>query len=186
MEASAGVLQGDLERCGETGTVGEGASFNLFDTRYPLQEGLNVAIIIPTQNHGELLRQCIDSIWATVTGIRYDIVVIDHESDDPVTLSYLELLPKAVRVLRYEGVFNFSAINNWAVSQVAGPYSHYLFCNNDIEAIEPGWLELMLELGQQPSIGIVGAKLLYPDRETIPHAGACVGPSGAPEPYASG
>ncbi len=183
METSTAVLQRHLERCQERGTVGEGPSFNLFDTRYPLGEGLRVAIIIPTKNHGELLRQCIDSIWATVTGIAYDIVVIDHESDDPVTLSYFELLPKAVRVLRYEGVFNFSAINNWAVSQVAGPYSHYLFCNNDIEAIEPGWLERMLELGQQSSIGIVGAKLLYPDRETIQHAGVCVGAYGAAEHY---
>jgi GT2 family glycosyltransferase/glycosyltransferase involved in cell wall biosynthesis len=183
METSTAVLQRHLERCGEVGTVGDGPSFNLFDTRYPLGEGLKVAIIIPTKNHGELLRQCIDSIWATVTGIPYDIVVVDHESDDPVTRSYFELLPEAVRVLRYEGVFNFSAINNWAVSQVAGPYSHYLFCNNDIEAIEPGWLERMLELGQQSSIGIVGAKLLYPDRETIQHAGVCVGAYGAAEHY---
>ena len=183
MATSKAVLQRHLERCGVEGTVHEGPSFNLFDVRYPLGEGLNVAIIIPTKNHGDLLRQCIESIWTTVTNIRYDIVVVDHASDDPVTLDYLASIRSAVRALRYEGVFNFSAINNWAVSQVAGKYSHYLFCNNDIEAFQPGWLERMLELGQQPSVGIVGAKLLYPDRETIQHAGVCVGAYGAAEHY---
>jgi GT2 family glycosyltransferase/glycosyltransferase involved in cell wall biosynthesis len=183
METSKAVLRGHLERCGAKGEVNEGERFNLFDVRYPLAAGLKVAIIIPTKNHGKLLRQCIESIWASVTGVAYDIVVVDHESDDPATLEYFDSIRSDVRVIRYEGKFNFSAINNWAVKQVAGPYSHYLFCNNDIEAYEPGWLERMLELGQQPSVGIVGAKLFYPDRETIQHAGVCVGTYGAAEHY---
>ena len=86
-------------------------------------------------------------------------------------------------ILRYKGVFNFSAINNWAISHLGSVYSHYLFCNNDIEAIKPGWLERMLELGQHQTVGIVGAKLLYPDRETVQHAGVCVGLNGAAEHY---
>jgi len=183
MDTSRAVLRRHLERCGEQGEVDEGERFNLFDVRYPVAAGLKVAIIIPTKNHGKLLRQCIESIWASVTEVPYDIVVVDHESDDPATLEYFASIRSDVRVMRYEGKFNFSAINNWAVSQVAGPYSHYLFCNNDIEAYEAGWLERMLELGQQPSVGIVGAKLFYPDRETIQHAGVCVGTYGAAEHY---
>jgi GT2 family glycosyltransferase len=183
MRTSKTVLARHLERSGETGTVNDGVSFNLFEVRYPLDPAQRVAIIIPTKNHGDLLKQCIDSIRATVKGVSYDIGVVDHESDDRETLEYLGSLPADVKVLRYEGVFNFSAINNWAVAQIAGPYSHYLFCNNDIEAMEEGWLERMLELGQQPSIGIVGAKLLYPDRKTIQHGGVCVGAFGAAEHY---
>jgi GT2 family glycosyltransferase len=41
----------------------------------------------------------------------------------------------------------------------------------------------MMELGQHPSIGIVGAKLLYPDRKTIQHAGVCIGAFGCAEHY---
>jgi GT2 family glycosyltransferase len=151
--------------------------------RYPLRAGLRVAVIVPTKNHGELLRQCIDSLRATIKEVDYDIVVVDHESDDPETLAYLSSISSQVRVIPYEGVFNFSAINNFAVSQLHGEYSHYLLCNNDIEAIEPGWLGRMLELGQQSSIGIVGAQLMYPDRESIQHAGVCVGAFGAAEHY---
>src|SRR5205085_377214 len=56
-------------------------------------------------------------------------------------------------------------------------------CNNDIQALHEGWLERMLEVGQQPSVGIVGAKLLYPDRRTIQHAGVCLGAFGRAEHY---
>ena len=184
METSKAVLQRHLERCGETGKVDDGVGFNLFDVRYPLGDDLRVAIIIPTKNHGDLVRQCVETIRATVSEVEYDIVVIDHASDDPETLAYFTSISPDVRVLRYTvEPFNFSAINNWAVSRLDGDYTHYLFCNNDIEAIKPGWLERMLELGQHPSVGIVGAKLLYPDRITLQHAGVCVGTYGCAEHY---
>ena len=83
----------------------------------------------------------------------------------------------------YSGPFNFSAINNWAISQISEDYSHYLLCNNDIEARNAGWLDRMLELGQLPDVGIVGAQLLYADGTTIQHAGVCVGAYGAAEHF---
>ena len=184
MATSKAILGRHLERGGEAGQVDDGARFNLFDVRYPLREGLRVAIVIPTKNHGDLVRQCVDSIRATAGSVAYDIVVIDHESDDPETIAYLASIDGEVTVLRYSGPFNFSAINNWAIQRLTGPYTHYLLCNNDIEAIHPGWLERMLELGQHEDVGIVGAQLLYPDRVTIQHAGVCVGAFGAAEHYA--
>jgi GT2 family glycosyltransferase/glycosyltransferase involved in cell wall biosynthesis len=183
MDTSRGILQRHLERSGDAGRMQDGERFNLFEARYPLAEGLRVAVVIPTKNHGDLLKQCIDSIRATVKDVACDIVVVDHESDDPATRQYLLSLGDTAKVLRYEGVFNFSAINNFAVSKLGSAYSHYLFCNNDIEAIEAGWLERMLELAQQPTIGIVGAMLFYPDRKHLQHAGVCVGMYGAAEHY---
>ncbi|HZZ94226.1 MAG TPA: glycosyltransferase [Usitatibacter sp.] len=186
METSRAVLRGHLERSGLAGTVHAGESFNLFDTRYPVREGLRVAIIIPTKNHGEVLRQCIESLLATVKGVDYDIIVVDHDSDEPDTLDYLRAISgHAARIVKHSGPFNFSVINNRAVAAIADvPYTHYLFCNNDIEAIREGWLERMLELGQQPDVGAVGALLFYPDGKTIQHAGVCVGMFGAAEHYA--
>ena len=183
MDISKAVLRRHLERCSERGAINDGTFFNLFDARYPLGDNLKVAIIIPTKNHGNLVRQCVDSIRATVSEVQYDIVVIDHESDEPDTLAYLSSIGPDVRVMRFEGTFNFSTINNWAISRLDGQYTHYLLCNNDIEAIKSGWLDRMLELGQHPAIGIVGAKLLYPDRKTIQHAGVCVGAFGRAEHY---
>lgn len=183
MEASKIIIRNHLLRSGEIAEVSLGSSFNFFDIRYPLQNGLRVAIIIPTKNHGELVRQCVESIERTVQNISYDIIVIDHESDKTADIAYFEELGHHHQVVRYSGPFNFSAINNWAVTQLKGGYSHYLFCNNDVEAIEEGWLTRMLELGQKPDVGIVGATLFYPDGHTYQHAGVCVGMYGAAEHF---
>ncbi|UUZ71772.1 glycosyltransferase [Polaromonas sp. P1(28)-8] len=174
-ETSRQVLASHLERCGERGDVKDGLRFNFYEMRYPIEPGQRVAIIIPTKNHGELVRQCVESIERTVTGVPYDILIIDHASTDPETLAYFQQLSGRHRVLRYEGPFNFSAINNWAVKQLEAVYTHYLFCNNDIEATNAGWLERMIELCQKPDVGIVGAKLFYPGGKTFQHAGVCVG-----------
>ncbi|MFO7631651.1 MAG: glycosyltransferase [Caldilinea sp.] len=181
METSSAILRSHLQRCGEAGEVHEGSSFNYFDVRYPLVPGLKVAIVIPTKNHGELVRACIESIERTVGDIAHEIVLIDHESDDPDSLAYFDSLRSRVTLLRYSGPFNFAALNNWAVAQLDGSHTHYLFCNNDIEAIKPGWLERMLKLGQMPDVGIVGAKLYHPDRRTIQHAGVVVACCGVAE-----
>ena len=108
MEVSTAILQRHLERSGADATVHEGKGFNLFDVRYALSPDVRVAIVIPTKNHGKILRQCVDSIRATVKRVRYDIVIVDHESDDPETLKYLASLDSSVRVMRYSGAFNFS------------------------------------------------------------------------------
>ena len=186
MDVSRAALGRHLERSGIRGTIDAGESFNLFDARYPLRDGLRVAVVVPTKNHGELLRQCIDSLRATVKGVDFDIVVVDHDSDEPDTQDYLRAIAgQAARVVKYSGPFNFSVINNRAIAAIAGErYTHYLFCNNDIEAVEEGWLERMLELGQQPDVGAVGAMLFYPDGKTIQHAGVGVGMFGAAEHYA--
>ena len=183
MAASSRLLDAHLTRCGETAEVTPGKVFNFFEVRYPLEDGLRVAIIIPTKNHGELVRQCVESIERTVRNVTYDIIIIDHESTEQESLNYFAQLAKNYQVLRYKGPFNFSAINNWAVAQSKGEYSHYLFCNNDIQAIQEGWLERMLELGQKSDVGIVGAALFYPDGHTYQHAGVCVGMYGIAEHF---
>ena len=53
MEISSAVLQRHHDRSHTHGTIVPGAGFNFFATRYPLQPGLRVAIIIPTKNHGD-------------------------------------------------------------------------------------------------------------------------------------
>lgn len=183
MSTSKKILADHLVRCGDSAIVHDGKSFNFFNIEYNLQDGLHVAIIIPTKNHGELVRQCIDSIKMTVTSVSYDIIIVDHNSDDVFSLDYFNEISNSHIVLRCnDDGFNFSRINNWAVSQLSGNYSHYLLCNNDVEAMQNGWLENMLKLGQHPDVGIVGAKLYYPDFK-IQHAGVCVGLRGAAEHF---
>lgn len=185
MATSTAVLQRHLDRTGQQATSAAGVSFNFFETRHRIAADQRVAIIIPTKNYGHLVRQCVDSIRATTKQAQYDLIVIDHESTDANSLDYFAQLAQdgTATVLRYKGPFNFSAINNWAVHQLTRSYTHYLFCNNDIEALHEGWLEQMLSQCQDPSVGMVGAQLLYPDRTSIQHAGVCVGAFGIAEHY---
>jgi hypothetical protein len=71
--------------------------------------------------------------------------------------------------------FNYSKLNNYGVSQARGDY--LLFLNNDTEVMTSDWIEAMVEQVQRPSIGAVGALLLFPD-DTIQHAGVVIGLGG--------
>ena len=183
MDSSKKVLSMHLARTHTPGEVNSGPAFNFFDVRYPLKSGLKVAIVIPTKNHCALVRQCIESIERTVSGIDYEIILVDHDSNDLESIAYFDSIRDRVVVLNYSGPFNFSTINNWATRQISSDFTHYLFCNNDVEAIDEGWLGRMLELGQQQTTGAVGAKLLYPGEEICQHAGVGVGLFNGAEHY---
>nr|KIS29581.1 hypothetical protein TQ38_27560 [Novosphingobium sp. P6W] len=139
------------------------------------QELPHVSIIVPTRNHGELLRMCMEGLAAT----RYpsfDVTIIDNGSDEPDTLAYLEEISAAgVRVVSDPSPFNYAAMHNAVVGALRGPL--ICFLNNDIEIPEPQWLETMAIAALRPDTGAVGARLLYPDG-TIQHAGIVMGVGG--------
>jgi len=143
--------------------------------RVPIEQ--RVSIIIPTHNNRRLLEPCIDSLFTRTDFPSFSVTVIDNLSDEPDTRAYLREIGRhpRVRVLRYDRPFNFSAINNWAVSQTEGPF--LLFLNDDTEVRNSDWLEAMLEHAQRPEVGAVGAKLLYPDGR-VQHAGVILGIGG--------
>lgn len=182
-ETSLQVLNNHIKRCGLDGYTTQGSWFNFFETRYKLNDKNFIAIVIPTKNHWKLVKQCIESIEKTTKSVNFDIVIIDHDSDDQDSIKYFNSLKNKHTILNYSGDFNFSTINNWAVNQISKKYTHYLFCNNDIEAFSNGWLERMCEIAQHPDVGIVGSKLYYPGGSSIQHAGVCVGMFGAAEHY---
>ncbi len=82
---------------------------------------------------------------------------------------------RRVRVVRFPGEFNFSALINFGVSQTNAPLVGLL--NNDLEVINPDWLTEMASHALRPEIGCVGAKLYYPDGR-IQHVGVILGIGG--------
>lgn len=129
-----------------------------------------VSIIIPTRNGEVILRQCLDSLKKT-SYPNFEIIVIDNGSDDPATLNLLaECAAKdQIHVLRDDQPFNFSALNNRAVNDVASG-EFVLLLNNDIEVINPDWLTEMVGPALESGVGCVGARLWYPDGR-LQHAG---------------
>lgn len=58
----------------------------------------------------------------------------------------------------WESGFNYSAINNFGEKSASGEY--LLFLNNDVEVINPHWIEEMLGNCQRKEVGIVGANCI--------------------------
>jgi len=136
-----------------------------------------VSLIIPTRNRVEILRPCIESILAKTDYPDYELLIVDNGSDDSATLAYLNQLRNVprVKILRDDGPFNYSAINNRAVAQATGGL--LAFVNNDIEPITSDWLSEMAALALRPGTGAVGAMLYYPD-DRVQHAGVVLGIAG--------
>lgn len=155
--------------------VSDGLTFNTF--RHDFPSCGSVLIIVPTKNRIDLIRPCVDSLLSTTAA---DIVIVDHESSDAEVLEYFNSLPSRVRILSFTGPFNFSKMNNYAVNKYGSGYSAYLFANNDIEAIDKGWLEHMHGLCMREDVGVVGSLLLYSDG-SIQHGGVVMNVGGPAE-----
>lgn len=145
---------------------------------YPLPEKLPlVTLIIPTRDQVQVLKKCIESIKSKTNYKNFEVLVIDNQSQDKEALNYLASLNKDVRfkVIKYNKPFNYSAINNYAVSLANGEIIGLV--NNDIEVINEDWLTEMVRHAVRPEVGAVGAKLLYSDN-TVQHAGVVLGIGG--------
>ncbi|MFY9781180.1 MAG: glycosyltransferase family 2 protein [Candidatus Baltobacteraceae bacterium] len=168
-----------LARRGEPGSVSPAPDApGTYIVRYAIRKRDKVSIIIPTRNHGEDVDRCLKSIFAKTTYDHFEIVLLDNGSDDEASLQTFErwkIRDRRVKVVRYEAPFNFSRINNYAVQKSDGYY--VLLLNNDTEVISADWMEAMVEQAQRPSIGAVGAFLLYPDG-SVQHAGVITGIGG--------
>ena len=146
-----------------------------YRVKYVLPEILPlVTLIIPTRNGLSLLRQCIDSIINKTTYGNYDLLIVDNGSDEPETLEYLRVLAQNPRhtILRDDGPFNYSALNNKAVKCAKG--NIVALINNDIEVISKEWLSEMVSHALRPGVGAVGARLWFSD-DTLQHAGVVLG-----------
>lgn len=171
------ALNEHLQRIGNIGRA-ELLDFGMYRVHYDLPKNTPlVSLIIPTRNAVDLVRQCIESIHSKTTYRNYEIILVDNGSDDDESIKYfgfLETLP-GVRVIRDDSPFNYSALNNKAVSFANGEIVGLI--NNDIEVISPGWLDEMVSLAMQPGSGAVGARLWYPN-DKLQHGGVIMGPLG--------
>jgi GT2 family glycosyltransferase len=136
-----------------------------------------VSLIVPTHNHADLLRPCLNGLMRRTAYPNLEIIVIDHDSDEPETRELLRevALDPRVRVMPYSGAFNYSDMNNKAVAIAHGELIGLI--NNDVDVIDSDWLDEMVALASRPENGVVGAKLLYPDG-SVQHAGVVLGVGG--------
>lgn len=166
-----------LARVGLRGEVDDSRVNSMYRLRYEIDESALVSILIPNKDHVSDLEKCIDSIRQRTTYPNWEIVIVENNSTDPETFAYYSELEQDphIRVVRWEGPFNYSAINNFGARHTSGQY--LLLLNNDIEVITPEWIEEMMMFAQRADVGAVGSMLYYPD-DTVQHAGVILGING--------
>ena len=146
---------------------------------YDLTEFEKVSIIIPTKNKQDLCEVIIRSIFEQTDYPNFEVILIDNNSDDPEFFSWLKVW-QTKEPLRFKchsdsGGFNFSRLMNRGAEIATGKY--LLLLNNDTEVLHSDWITNMVKTAQFKRIGVVGAKLFYPNN-TIQHAGVIVGLGG--------
>jgi GT2 family glycosyltransferase len=181
MESSRRALQDFADREGIGGEVYCTKHFNFFRLKRDILDQPKISIIIPTRDRIDLLSRCIESIQAKSSYGNYEVIVVDNLSQEEESAAYFDSLQRShndYKILKFNETFNYSRLNNYAAKFALG--DHLLFLNNDVEVLNPDWLEAMLEQSQRDEIGCVGAKLLYPDKK-IQHVGVIVGGGGRAE-----
>jgi len=135
-----------------------------------------VSIIIPTRDYVDLVKVCVDGIINKTSYENWEILIVDNGSEKKETHGYLNNIQcQEIKVLKFPGEFNYSAINNFAVSNAKG--SIVVLLNNDIEVIESGWLTELVSHALRPEIGAVGGRLYYSD-DHVQHDGIILGIGG--------
>ncbi len=170
----------------------------IFRIRYQIIGSPKVSIIIANKDHVEDLKRCVTSIREKSTYDNYEIIIVENNSTTKeISQYYNQLLgqdPKeikgsgecnpnvdgggfasqdgCIKLVTYQGEFNYSQVNNLGACYAKGDY--LLLLNNDTEVITVNWMEELLMYAQRSDVGAVGAKLYYQDK-TIQHAGVVLG-----------
>lgn len=136
-------------------------------------KGEKISIIIPSKDHAQILEQCLESLYKydrEYIKTETEIIVVDNGSCAEERQKLEQLSARYHFQYLYRPMdFNFSAMCNLGAEVATGKY--LLFLNDDIEALESGWLQKMKALAEKPHVGAVGAKLYYPGGRKLQHLG---------------
>ena len=117
-----------------------------------------VSIIIPVFNHSNYTFNCLNSLQS-IKSVKYEVIVVDDASTDDTQ----EILGKisGIRIVTNTNNLGFIRSCNRGASEARGEL--ICFLNNDTKVL-PNWLESLLTvINNDPHVGAVGSKLIYPD-----------------------
>lgn len=131
--------------------------------RRPAKNQGRLDIVIPVYGQAEMLESCLDSIQ---TNIKHNVIIVDDCGPEKEALDKIYAgLNGASRVIRQAANQGFPTTVNRGIRQGVAPF--VLILNTDIE-LQPGAIEAMVkELDDNPQVGVVAPKLLFP--ENTPH-----------------
>lgn len=118
-----------------------------------------MSIVIPVYNQIHYTYACLLSILENTKDVTYEIIIADDVSTDAT--KELSLYAENLVICRNKTNQGFLRNCNQAAKAARGKY--VMFLNNDTQ-VTPGWLSSLVNLIESdPTIGMVGSKLVYPD-----------------------
>lgn len=126
-----------------------------------------LSVIIVNYNGLKYLKKCLESLTQKLSGIVFEIVIIDNDSKDE-SCSFIKQNFPTIKLIESKINFGFGKGNNEAVKQASGEY--LLLINNDTIVLDD--LSPALDvLKNDKSIGVLGINMLNANEDYIPAAG---------------
>lgn len=130
---------------------------------------VEASVIIPAWNGREFLPDCLDAVLAQ-EGVQFEVLVVDDHSPDDSADLVSRHYPQ-VRLLRNEHNLGFAGACNVGLRAARGAI---LVLLNQDTVVRPGWLAALVRMFDAERVGVVGCKILYPDGQTVQHAGGWI------------
>jgi len=132
-----------------------------------------VTVIVLCWNRWELTRRCLETLHANTDLGTVEVLVVDNGSEDETPARLAEI--PWIRTLRNPTNLGYVRGNNAGIA-ATDPSRDVLLLNNDIEILEPGWVDALRRTAHSaPDIGVVGCRLRLPDGRLL-HAGTFILP----------
>lgn len=185
-DAARRAIEAHLQARSQPAAVETGPTLGLHRVKFAIKGSPRVSIVIPTgcgmgkfgKQRTWFVHKCVESIRAKTSYSNYEIIVLDND-DMPAKLAEV-LRPFNIRRVPYTQPFNLASKMNLGAEHATG--EHLILLNDDIEVVSPDWIESLLEFSQQPEIGAVGARLLFPDGR-LQHVGVTILAGNPGHPY---
>lgn len=174
-DAGKRAIEDNLRRTKAVATVEHQGIWGMYHIKYRVQGMPLISVIISNKDSVKTLERCIRTLTQRSTYQNFEIIIVDNKSTKRETFAGYKKIKhyySNVKIARWHGEDNTSAIYNYGVKYSSGEY--LLFLDRNVELSQEDSLEEMLGCCVRSEVGAVGAKILYPD-DTVFHAGLIIG-----------
>ena len=121
---------------------------------------MDLSIIIVNYNTCNLTMDCLQSVFASVTEYKYEVILIDNNSADQSVPTIQHHYPQAILKANEDNV-GFARANNQGMAIADGRY--VLLLNSDT-VVQPDTLQTMISfMDSRTDLGASGCKIILPD-----------------------
>jgi hypothetical protein len=123
-------------------------------------QAYDASIVIVNYNTRELLVACLESLFSVVSGISFEVWVVDNDSSDGSADMVENSFPQ-VHCIRNNANLGFARANNQAISQASGRY--VVLLNSDTLMMPMSLETIVTFMDEHQDIGVCGGQLLNRD-----------------------